>query len=153
MVFTRACGRPKVDEVPVYVVEVGEDFPRDRGIDPKPVEDWLKKNAKTLLAPGRAATLSFPTDAWARPQTDAQFEKLSGVIKPDDEDYVILGTTQSRSGRRVALMSVRTGLSAVDLLDAAKLNHVKLPAFVVPDLPEAIFVLRVQAPPHDPAIG
>lgn len=144
MVFVRACGPPKVDEVPVYVVDVSQDPPpqRERGefVDSEFV-DWVKSNAPQWKDHDSVALLTYPVDGWARPQIDIGFAELE-KWGPANGNVRIFGTTAPGSTGRVSLMSVRTGLLAVDLLPAEALSAVHLPAIDGTDLREAIFILH-----------
>jgi hypothetical protein len=146
MVFVRACGRPKVDSVPVYVVD---DPSLPRGDNPEvvrlvssdrsAVEAWLREHGTKLG--DSSALLTYPVDSWARPRTGDELDKLTKRIDPKLE-YRVFGNAGENPGPRVALMSVRAGLLAVDLFPLAQLRHVVLPAFEVPAAPEAIYIVR-----------
>ncbi|MGW4095836.1 hypothetical protein [Mycobacterium sp. NPDC004974] len=145
MVFVRACGPPKVDKVPVYLVDV-EEFPgAGRGSRWSVVGKWVGEHTELLLSASKVATLSFPVDAWARPQTDTELGKLQAKVD-ESTDYrlMVLATTASGSNHRVALMSVRSGLLGVDLLpfDTWRENEVIVPAYDHTRLAEAIFIIR-----------
>lgn len=143
MVFTRACGPPKVDKVPVYLGSTEQQF--EEGRDRIPIDDLVLQVEPLLASPPRAV-LNFPLNAWARPEPDAEFKNLLDSVDPAKATYLIFGSTAPGSSHRVALMSVRIGLLVVDLLPANKLTreHVILPAYEPYDrLPEAIFILRL----------
>jgi hypothetical protein len=139
MVFVRACGPPKVDEVPVFVVDVGEHDPPPRGKGE--FVEWVKENARQWKEQDRVALLTYPVDAWAKPQIDIGFAELAKRV-PAKEHLRIFGTIAPGSTGRVALMSVRTGLLAVDLLPTEALSEVHLPAIDGTVLEEAIFILH-----------
>lgn len=149
MVFVRACGRPKVDEVPVYVVDA-EDGPgegnlgrgRNAPAEQSGIETWLRETGAALGDP--TAVLTYPVDSWARPRSGDQFDKIQNAIHLK-RDYWVFGNAAEYPEPRVALMSVRSGLLAVDVLRADQLDHVVLHAFQVPVAPEAIFVVGI---PH-----
>jgi hypothetical protein len=152
MVFVRACGPPKADKVPIVLVELQEPPVRPgdaaRGVAVASRWDdmgkWVAANTSLLAKAKRVATLSFPVDGWARPQNNSELQTLQGAVDAVVGGHLmVLATTAPGSSHRVALMSVRSGLLAVDLVsfDALSQDDVILPAYDHTGLDEAIFIL------------
>jgi hypothetical protein len=107
MVFTRGCGRPRCDDVDVYVIES----------DPEDPEGAFNKFTELLKSadPPDPVTLSYPRDTWAVPGPADALKAIRKEVPPekDERQFIVIGVSATYDRQSLAL--ARAGLLTVDL--------------------------------------